>query len=482
MRVLLHCIFCTYLFSYQCYCGCSCKGSNGNNDQKGELNSTNESVIRLKIDKNLKLYNDKEEEIKGDDKLHNEVISPISGILKNFNHQNRNIINLLKYVFHEDEKDSKTEGGEKEKSEEEKKKEEEEKNAKGAFLKLAEENLKTFIDSEDKRDNFLKIFMLKNLPNEKIYELIVEDIMGIVNSSSTLTLKEIFDYLVELKLPSDFYFNLYEIGDDMIFLLSKSTYEFARTVINSKFFNNIDNLEQIINNLISILMEMGINKDGDTTKNANFYCRAFAYILCNFIKPIINGFAFLCNIKGHGEYYLIYIPKQVCEYFGKANIGKIGNFIDTFIKKNKETYDIIFNDKYIFEINDNKRLTNINKTKMADIYIATKNPNKYSEFKFKYDEKNNNSSSTDNSFKNEETVLCHEDIRKMSEYLNMNPQDLINEIKNIEIQSLDKFINNRFMNPIKKLYSNMVSNCNTAQMILNNKLKIDLSLKTEEKH
>ena len=197
MRVLLHCIFCTYLFSYQCYCGCSCKGSNGNNDQKGELNSTNESVIRLKIDKNLKLYNDKEEEIKGDDKLHNEVISPISGILKNFNHQNRNIINLLKYVLHEDEKDSKTEGGEKEKSEEEKKKEEEEKNAKGAFLELAKENLKTFIDSEDKRNNFLKIFMLKNLPNEKIYELIVEDIMGIVNSSSTLTLKEI---LVQVKL------------------------------------------------------------------------------------------------------------------------------------------------------------------------------------------------------------------------------------------------------------------------------------------
>ena len=36
MRVLSYGIFCTYLFSYQCYYGCSCKGNNGNNGQKGE--------------------------------------------------------------------------------------------------------------------------------------------------------------------------------------------------------------------------------------------------------------------------------------------------------------------------------------------------------------------------------------------------------------------------------------------------------------
>ena len=120
MRVLSYCIFCTYLFSYQCYCGCSCKGNNGNNGQKGELTQTHESVIRLKIDKNLKLYNDEEEEIEHKDL--SKVNGPIKDILKIFNHRDRNIINLLKYAFHKDEKDSKTEEEKEKKSEEDIKK------------------------------------------------------------------------------------------------------------------------------------------------------------------------------------------------------------------------------------------------------------------------------------------------------------------------------------------------------------------------
>ena len=482
MRVLSCVCFCTYLFSYQCYCGCSCKGNNGNNGQKGELTQTHESVIRLKIDKDLKLYNDGEEEINGNEKL-SKVNGPIKNILKNFKHHNRNIINLLKYALHEDEKDSKTEGGEKVKSEEEKKEEEEEDKAKNTFLSLAERFLNN-LANEEIRDKFFNFFKLENFPDEKIYEFIIKDVLKIVGNSSKSTLKEIFDYLLKLKLPSDFYFNLHEIGDDIAFLLSKSTYEFAREVINSKFFNSIDKLEQIICNLISIAREMGNLKDSDTAEKADFYCRAFAYILCNFVKPIINGFALPCNTKGHGEYYLIYLPKQVFGYCGNlmGNLEKFEKFINDSKKKIEDTYEIIFSKGYILETNNNKKLHNIDRIKMADIYENknTDDPDVYGEFKFKYCEKNNNPSSTSNNFENEKTVLSHDDIKEMSEYLNMNPQDLINEIKNNEIQNLNKFIYDKFMDSIKNLYSNMVSNCNTAQMILNKKLKIELNLKPEE--
>ena len=477
MRVLSYCVFCTYLFSYQCYYGCSCKRNNGNNDQKGELTQTHESVIRLKIDKNSKLYNEEGNEFNHDEDL-SKITSPIDNILKNFNHQNRNIINLLKYVLHEDEKDSKTE---EEKTEEEK---EEEKNAKKAFYDLVVGFLGG-LANEDMCKKFFKIFELENLPDEKIYKSIVEDVMGIVKDSSTSTLKEIFDYLLKLKLPSDFYLNLYKIEDDMVFLLSKSTYEFVSKVINSEFFNSIDKLEQIICNLISISEKMCKNDKGcgikeDIAKMANFIFRSIAYMLCNFVKPIINRFAFPCNTKGHGEYYLIYLPKQVCEYFKNA-MDKNDKFDKTdFKKENKDIYNIIYNDTYVFEINNNRKLDNLNETKMRDIYKEDKNKNDYGEFKFKYCKKNNNSSSTSNKFENERTVLSHDDIETISECLNMKPHALINEIKNIEIQNLKESIYNKFIDLMKNLYSNMVSNCNTAQMILNKKLKIELNLKPEE--
>ena len=473
MRVLSYCVFCTYLLSYQCYYGCSCKRNNGNNDQKSESTQTHESVIRLKIDKNLKLYNDGEEEINGNEKL-SKVNGPIKNILKNFKHHNRNIINLLKYALHEDEKDSKTEGGEKVKSEEEKKEEEEEDKAKNTFLSLAEGFLGSLIDG-NMLDKFFKFFKLENFPDEKIYEFIINDVLKIVGNSSKSTLKEIFDYLLKLKLPSDFYFNIYSIGDDIAFLLSKSTYEFAREVINSKFFNSIDKLEQIICNLISIAREMGKLKDSDTDGKADFYCRAFAYILCNFVKPIINGFALPCNTKGHGEYYLIYLPKQVFSHCGNVmkNLENFEKFINDSKKKIEDTYEIIFSKEYTFETIDKKKLNNISETKMADIYEAINDPNDYSEFKFEYFKKNNE-------LIGEITVLSHDDIKEMSEYLNMNPQDLINEIKHIKYKNLDKFIYDKFMDSIKNLYNNMVSNCNTAQMILNKKLKIELNLKTDK--
>ena len=465
MRVLSYCVFCTYLFSYQCYCGCSCKGSNGNNNQKGELTQTHESVIRLKIDKDLKLYNDKEKKINGidklkEDKLRNVVISPIDNILKNFNHRDRNIINLLKYAFHIDEKLNKTE------------KEKEEDNAKGAFLNLAKTFLTSLIKDENKREKFFKIFKVGKLPNDEIYRRIIEDIFDIVGGTSTSTLKEIFDYLLKLKLPSDFYFNIYDVEENMVFLLSKSTYEFARTVINSKFFNNIDELEQNILNLTSICKEVLKYNEGDTKdlgKDIRHFFKPIAYIFCNFFKSIINKFAFSYNIQGLGEYYLIYIPKQVGEYLKTSlDDDTFENFIKDFEKEFKDTYDIIFSDKYTFETIDEKKLNNISETKMADIY------NDHGEFKFNYYEENNKY------VLYEETVLSHDDIKEMSEYLNMNPQDLINEIKHIKYKNLDKFIYDKFMDSIKNLYNNMVNKCNTAKMILNNKLKIELNLKTDK--
>ena len=338
-------------------------------------------------------------------------------------------------------------------------------------------------------DKFFKIFELGGLPYKEIYESIVKEVMCIIEDSSTSTLKEIFDYLLKLKLPSDFYLDSYKIGDDMVFLLSKSTYEFVSKVINSEFFNSIDKLEKNICNLISIYIGMSKNnesdsesntKNDDIVENINYICRVFAYVLCNFVKPIINRFAFPCNTKGHGEYYLIYLPKQVCEYFKNA-MDKNDKFDKTdFKKENKDIYNIIYNDTYVFEINNNRKLDNLNETKMRDIYKEDKNKNDYGEFKFKYCKKNNNSSSTSNKFENERTVLSHDDIETISECLNMKPHALINEIKNIEIQNLKESIYNKFIDLMKNLYSNMVSNCNTAQMILNKKLKIELNLKPEE--